>query len=323
MTLISSFSLGGNLPTRLPVLSSESASDRARLADASEDDERARFGYNAGSISGRPAGGAHMRLSQTIAFVTGGASGIGRAICQRFAAEGAVIVAADRDVAGANETVRLVTDAGGRGLALRLEVSSAASVQQAVSEAQHQIGRIDVLVNNAGVSRGNDILTIDEATWEQTVAINLKGPYLCAKAVLPGMIGRKRGVILTIGSVNGLTGMGEEPYSAAKAGLVNFTRNLALRYGKDGIRANLIAPGTVETPIWQARVAHEPDVFDRLAAWYPLGRVGQPEDIASAALFLCSDESSWITGAILPVDGGLTAGLYRFGETLQGESTEE
>lgn len=260
-----------------------------------------------------------MRLPHTVVLVTGGGSGIGRAICQRFAAEGAAIVAADRDVAGANETVRLLTDAGGRGLALRLEVTSAASVQQAVAEAQHQLGRIDVLVNNAGVSRGNDILTIDEATWDQTVAVNLKGPYLCAKAVLPGMIARKRGVILTIGSVNGLAAMGEEPYSAAKAGLVNFTRNLALRYGKDGIRANLIAPGTVETPIWRERVAHQPDIFARLAEWYPLGRVGQPDDIARAAVFLCSDDSSWITGAVLPVDGGLTAGIYRFGEALQGE----
>ena len=129
---------------------------------------------------------------------------------------------------------------------------------------------------------------------------------------------RVRGSIISIGSVNGLTGLGEEGYSAAKAGLVNLTQNIAIRFGADGVRSNLIAPGTIRTPIWADRIAERPDAFDRLTSWYPLGRVGTPDDVAAAALFLASDESAWITGIVLPVDGGLTAGLGRMIADLSG-----
>jgi NAD(P)-dependent dehydrogenase (short-subunit alcohol dehydrogenase family) len=161
---------------------------------------------------------------------------------------------------------------------------------------------------------------IDPETWDRTLAVVLRGPYLCCRAVLPGMIARRRGVILNIASVNGLTGLGEEPYSAAKAGLINLTQNLAVKHGPDGIRANAIAPGTVRTPIWNARLAERPAVFDELAAWYPLGRVGEPADIAAAALFLASDDAAWITGVTLPVDGGLLAGSHRMARELSGGS---
>jgi meso-butanediol dehydrogenase / (S,S)-butanediol dehydrogenase / diacetyl reductase len=136
---------------------------------------------------------------------------------------------------------------------------------------------------------------------------------------VPGMIERRRGVIINIASVNGLTGLGEEPYSAAKAGLLNLTQNMAIKYGQYNVRANAICPGTVRTPIWQERVEQDPEIFERLAAWYPLGRVGEPEDIAKAALFLASDDAAWITGAILNVDGGLMAGSYRMSQALGGE----
>jgi NAD(P)-dependent dehydrogenase (short-subunit alcohol dehydrogenase family) len=133
------------------------------------------------------------------------------------------------------------------------------------------------------------------------------------------MIDQAKGAIVNIASVNGLMGLGEEAYSAAKAGMVNLTQNTAIRYGQYGVRANCIAPGTVETPIWAERVAAHPNVFEELAAWYPLGRVGQPQDIANAALFLASDAASWITGVVLPVDGGLTAGAYRMARDLSPE----
>jgi meso-butanediol dehydrogenase / (S,S)-butanediol dehydrogenase / diacetyl reductase len=121
-----------------------------------------------------------------------------------------------------------------------------------------------------------------------------------------------------IAPVNGLTGLGEEPYSAAKAGLINLTQNLAIKYGPYGVRANVICPGTVRTPIWGERLAQDPQIFERLARWYPLGRVGETDDIAKAALFLASDDASWITGTTLTVDGGLMAGSYRMAQELQG-----
>lgn len=263
-----------------------------------------------------------MQLDRQVAFVTGGGSGIGRAICERFAAEGATIIAADWNLPLAEETIRLIEASGGSGLAIDMDVSRAAQVNAAIALATSRYGQIDLLVANAGLSDGTDILTIDEETWDRNLDIVLKGTYLCARAVLPAMIARKSGVILTISSVNGLTGLGEEAYSAAKAGLMNLTRNLAMRYGRDGIRANCICPGTIQTPIWDRRLLVEPDALDTLKEWYPLGRVGMPSDIANAALFLCSRQASWITGETLNVDGGLMAGLYRMSEDLSGRGKE-
>jgi meso-butanediol dehydrogenase/(S,S)-butanediol dehydrogenase/diacetyl reductase len=142
---------------------------------------------------------------------------------------------------------------------------------------------------------------------------------LCSKALLPGMVSRRQGAIVNIASVNGLTGLGEEAYSAAKAGVVNLTKNMALKYGRHGVRVNVICPGTIQTPIWEPILAKDPQVFERLARWYPLGRVGQPADIAKAALFLASDDAAWITGTTLVVDGGLLAGNFRMGQELMGE----
>lgn len=257
-----------------------------------------------------------MRLNDRVALVTGGGSGIGRAICLRFAGEGATVIAVDRYLNAAQETVDLVQAAGGRGLALQADVAKSAQVNAAAHSALTHFGRVDILVNNAAISKGDDILTIDEETWDLNLAVVLKGVYLFSKALLPRMIAQHRGNIINISSVNGLSGIGEEPYSAAKAGMINLTQNMAVRYGPAKVRANVICPGTVQTPIWGARVAKDPAVFDKLAKWYPLRRVGQPEDIANAALFLASDESSWITGAVLNVDGGLMAGNSRFGEDL-------
>src|SRR5260370_9157282 len=152
---------------------------------------------------------------------------------------------------------------------------------------------------------------MDEVTWDRDVAVVLKSVFICCKAVLPGLIDRGCGASVNMGSVNALTALGNEAYSAAKAGMINLTQGIAVRYGAHGIGCNAIAPGTIRTPIWQARIDRDPVVFQRLVKWYPLGRVGEPDDIANATLFLASDEASWITGAVLPVDGGLLAGNYR------------
>jgi NAD(P)-dependent dehydrogenase (short-subunit alcohol dehydrogenase family) len=198
-------------------------------------------------------------------------------------------------------------------------VTQGASVEALVARALTEYGRVDILVNNAGRSRGDDIRTIDEETWDWNFSVVLKSAFLCAKAVVPGMIAQGGGSIINISSVNGLTGLGEEAYGAAKAGMVNLTQNLAVKYGRHNVRANCICPGTIRTPAWERRLERDPQIFERLAKWYPLGRVGRPEDIANAALFLASDEASWLTGAIIPVDGGLLAGNPQMNRELVGD----
>ncbi len=264
------------------------------------------------------SGTASRTLQDRVVFVTGGGSGIGRAICERFAGEGAQVAAADLIPERAAETAARIEAKGGDAIGLEIDVADAERVRTAVDQAIERFGRIDILVNNAGLSVGDRITDFDEAMWDLNVDVVLKGVYLCSRAVLPGMIERQNGVILNIGSVNGIMAIGESAYSAAKAGMVNLTQNLAIHYGDDGIRVNLIAPGTIRTPIWDQRVAADPTTFDQLVPWYPLGRIGEPDDIAKAALFLCSDDASWITGVVLPVDGGLTAGNYRLNKDLQG-----
>lgn len=264
-----------------------------------------------------------MRLHERVAIVTGGGSGIGAAIAGRFAQEGAAVVVADLFAERAGHVAAQIRDAGGRATAAHADVANQADVAALTAAALADYGKIDILVNNAGIARGGDALQIDEATWDLNFAVVLKGAFLCTKAVLPAMLAQGRGAIVNISSVNGLTGLGEAAYSAAKAGMINFTQNLAVRYGSQNVRANVICPGTVRTPIWGERVRAQPDVFERLSAWYPLGRVGEPEDIANAALFLASDDAAWITGAVLAVDGGLTAGSYRMSRDLGGEVADE
>lgn len=260
-----------------------------------------------------------MRLQNKVALVTGGGSGIGQAICRLFAQEGATVAVVDRYLNRAEQTVALVTEAGGRAIALHADVSRRTDVETMTQHTLDRLGRVDILVNNAAVAEGDDILTIDEETWDLNLRVVLKSVYLVSRAVLPDMLGRRQGAVVNIASVNGLTGIGEPAYSAAKAGVINLTKNMAVRYGPMGVRANVICPGTIQTPIWQPRLEQDPNVFERLTRWYPLGRVGQPEDVANAALFLASDEAAWITGAVLNVDGGLMAGSYRMSRDLSGE----
>ena len=263
-----------------------------------------------------------MQLPNKTVLITGGGSGIGRAIAQRFAAEGANVAVLDLVGERAESTVRLLAHQADSDdaahLAIEADVSNGEQVDAAVQRTLDALGEIDILVNNAGLSAGDDLRTIDEATWNLNLNVVLKGTFLCTKAVLPAMIEQRRGAIVNIASVNGLMGLGEEAYSAAKAGVINLTQNLAVKYGQFGVRANVICPGTVRTPIWQAQVEKTPDIFEKLAAWYPLGRVGEVEDVANAALFLASDEAAWISGVTLPVDGGLTAGSYGMMRALGG-----
>ena len=205
-----------------------------------------------------------MRFNNRTVLVTGGGSGIGHVMAHRFAAEGATVIVADRFQNRAEMTIGAIEKAGGKAIAIKADVSLFAEVDAMVSFAEGKCGAIDVLVNNAAICTADDVATTDEAVWDRDVAVCIKGVFLCSKRVLPGMIERHRGVILNIASVNGLAYFGNEAYSAAKAGVISLTQSIAVRYGRHGIRANAIAPGTIRTPIWQERVKKEPGVFERL-----------------------------------------------------------
>jgi NAD(P)-dependent dehydrogenase (short-subunit alcohol dehydrogenase family) len=263
------------------------------------------------------------RFAGRVVIVTGGGSGIGHMMAKQFAAEDASVVVADIDADKAAEVVREITDASGKAIAVHADVSVAADVAAMRSAAEDAFERVDVLVNNAAVEGGDDILRIDEEMWDRDLRICLKSAFLCSKEVLPGMIARRSGVIVNIASVNAMAFFANEGYSAAKAGMLSLTRSIAVRYGRDGIRCVAIAPGTIRTPIWREREEKAADVFERLTKWYPLGRVGEPEDVANTALFLASDEASWITGTVVRVDGGLLAGNAQMARELVADFDQE
>jgi NAD(P)-dependent dehydrogenase (short-subunit alcohol dehydrogenase family) len=261
-----------------------------------------------------------MRFSDQVVVVTGAGSGIGRVMAMRFAAEGALAAVVDWHGDRAGMVAAEIAEAGGRALALTADVSAGAEVALTVDQVHSRLGPVDVLVNNAAIADGDDVLAMDEPTWDRDVGVVLRSVFLCTRAVLPSMIARRGGAIVNIASVNGLSALGNEAYSAAKAGVINLTMGIAVRYGAHGVRCNAIAPGTVRTPVWQERIERDPVVFERLVKWYPLGRVGEPDDIANAALFLASDDASWITGAVLRVDGGLLAGNHLMTRELLAEA---
>jgi len=249
-----------------------------------------------------------VEFDDQVVIVTGGGSGIGRCVARRFGLLGATVVVCDID-GGAAEAVRgELASSGVEALAVTADVTDEDAVANLVSEAEQFGDRIDILVHSAGAGVGRDTVTMSRSEWEQDVAVVLMGTFLCCRAVLPHMIARRNGAIVNITSVNALTALGSDAYSAAKAGVVNLTKNLAARHGPDGVRVNAVAPATVRTPAWTSSLERDPELFERLARWYPLGRIGEPEDVAPAVTFLASREAAWITGVVLPVDGGITAG---------------
>ena len=254
------------------------------------------------------AGHGDGELSGRVALVTGATGNIGRALIRSFAAAGAAVVVTDRDEHAVPEFVGELAAAGVKALGGVVDVTDAAQVGRVVEDAGVQLGPVDVLVNNAAVAPPESFLDAPAEVWDRELDVIVKGAVHCSRAVLPGMLERRRGSIVNIASVNGLAFYGDPAYSAAKAALLSLTRSLAAMYGESGVRVNALAPGTIRGPIWDNRLARDPDTLTKLARWYPLGRIGEPEDVAEAACFLCSDRAAWISGVVLPVDGGLGAG---------------
>lgn len=239
---------------------------------------------------------------KTIA-ITGAAGGIGQWLCRFFGEEGATIAALDRN----DKVMGLAETLGKDGITVKSAVADIADAA-AVGAAFKGFGEVHVLINNAGVSHYPTAAGTDPEGWSKDIASNLNGAFTCAHAVLPQMVERRSGNIVNVGSVNGLSALGDPAYSAGKAGMISLTRSLAQEYGRYGIRANIVLPGTVRTPIWDERKAKDPNVLKTLERWYPLGRIVEPYEVARVIAFLASDAASAVTGAAIPVDCGLTAG---------------
>jgi 2-hydroxycyclohexanecarboxyl-CoA dehydrogenase len=247
-----------------------------------------------------------MRLHGRVAFVTGGASGIGAATARRLAAEGARVVVADINVPGACAVADEVA-----GFAVACDVADVASVRRAIAEAERTVGLIDILVNNAGGDRLALFIDTDEAQWDQVLGVNLRGTLACTHAVLRGMQERGRGAIVNVASEAGRVGtVAGSVYSASKAGVIGFTKAIARESARRGVRCNAVAPGPIETPLLQRTMEAAGELGaalkQRMIAATLMGRIGTPDEVAAVIAFLASDDAAYMTGETLAVSGGLS-----------------
>ena len=242
-------------------------------------------------------------------MITGAGRGIGLEIARLFAAQGASVVVCDIRAAPAAAVAESIVADGGKAIAVEADVTSAADVDRLFERTAEAFGGLDILVNNATYHTDDTtIVDLAEQAWDRTVGVNLKGPFLCTRRALPLMKARGGGSVVSLSSVNALFGISLTAYTAAKGGLISMMRLVAAEYGAWNIRSNLICPGTIETQNAMDYWQRYPEEFAKLKAMYPLGRIGQPREVADYALFLASDESRFVTGAVHVVDGGLLAG---------------
>ena len=242
-----------------------------------------------------------------VVAITGAAGGVGQSLCRYFIDEGAKVAAIDKK--DAVESLHSDLKASPKIFASAVaDITELAEVERAFASLTRALGPIDILVNNAGGSTHGTLARTDAAGWRHEMRVNADSAYFCAQAVLPGMKAKRSGVIVNIGSVNGLSALGDPAYSAGKAAMISLTRSLAQEYGPYGVRANIVLPGTIRTPAWERRAVKDPKVLETLQRWYPLGRIVEPVDVAKAVGFLASDAASAITGVALPVDCGLMSG---------------
>ena len=249
------------------------------------------------------------QLEGKVALITGAARGVGKVIAERFAREGAYVVIDDVDDVAGQATAEAIAAAGGSARYIHADIGKVEAVEALVSATVEAFGPVDILVNNA-LPPSRHVVNND---WDPLIDVCLKGPWLLMQAVLPSMIERRSGSIVNISSVNGLAGFGDEHvYSAAKAGLIGMSRSMATRYGRKGIRINVICPGSIATDAWNLMLERDPGLHERLVGLYPIGRLGNPEDIAGAALYLAGPDAGFTTGSVMVVDGGITAGNTGF-----------
>ena len=250
------------------------------------------------------------RLGNRVALITGATGAIGMALARTFAAHGADLALTDAVTIGADALVQELRSLGRAVIFVQMDVTSRSAVTAAVQAVEAAFGRIDILINNAGVSIYGPIDTINYADWQKVISVNLTGTFLCTQVVVEGMKARRYGRIVNIGSLAGKVGgpltpfgqMGSPGYAASKGGVMAMTKNLAKNFGPYGITINALAPGPIVTPMI---ASVKPELLEFLIGLVPLGRLGQPQDVANAAAFLASDEASWITGHWLDVDGGM------------------
>jgi NAD(P)-dependent dehydrogenase (short-subunit alcohol dehydrogenase family) len=253
-----------------------------------------------------------VRLPDKTALVTGAGAGIGAAIARRFAREGAFVYVTDRDAASAAATAAAIAAEGGRATAAALDVTDEAACAVAVATVEREQGRLDVLVNNAGIGHVGTVLQTTADDLDRLYAVNVRGVFTLSKAALPGMVARRGGVIVNLASIGGVVGIRDRAaYCTTKFAVVGLTQCMALDHADDGIRVNCICPGRVETPFVQARLAEYPDpeaARREMTATQALRRMASPDEIAAAALYLASDEAAFVTGTPFIIDGGWTAG---------------
>lgn len=254
-----------------------------------------------------------MRLKDKVTLVTGAASGIGRATALVFGQEGAKVACADIDGEGAERTARQIADTGGESASMQVNVARDKDVQRMIAETVERWGRLDVLVNNAGIYFVLPLAQVPEEEWDRLMDINLKGVYLGCKHAIPQMVGQGEGAIVNVASIAGLRGFAHwTTYSASKGGVIQLTKALAMEVARLNVRVNCVCPGIIDTGMFDQAVAMQGVEKAELAATigesHPMGRIGRPEEVAAAILFLASHEASFITGVPLSVDGGLWAG---------------
>ncbi|EMA38910.1 short-chain family oxidoreductase [Halococcus morrhuae DSM 1307] len=247
-------------------------------------------------------------FEDAVAIVTGASSGIGRASAERFAAEGASVVIADVDREGGEETVERIENDGGEAMFVDVDVSDESSVEAMVEETVDTYGGLDIAHNNAGISPSYaPTADVSVEDWQQVIDINLTGVWQCLKAELPAMVESGGGAIVNTASIGGLVASGSAPYTGSKHGVVGLTKTAAVEYGGQGVRVNAICPGVVETPMQQQASEDSTEAVDAVTGAQALNWMADPAEIANAAAWLCSDESSFVTGHPLAVDGGLVA----------------
>jgi NAD(P)-dependent dehydrogenase (short-subunit alcohol dehydrogenase family) len=245
-------------------------------------------------------------LKNKVAVVTGAASGIGLACARRYATEGAIVVGIDLNISGEWASVAALAP---HSRFHQVDVTDGAAQRAVAEETVRDFGSIDILLTAAGVGDGGPVSMLDEASWDRVININLKGTFLSIKAVLDTMVAQRSGSIITIASVEGLNGTeGGSAYNASKGGVVLLSKNVAMDYGRVGIRCNAICPGFIDTPMLNGLMGSLPDLKADVVRETKIGRLGKPEEIAGAAYFLASDDASFVTGHALVVDGGYTAG---------------